>query len=287
MDTVTVPFGVIVNDFLGTMIPAEALAVEPGGSTVVLPTYPELSEDTFAWLDLLDAVTCARDRVTILEAGAGFGIWSIRGALAARQLGLPCRLISVEAEPRHFCWLQESYRLNGLDPADHVLIHGAISDEPGTVRFYVAQPQAAPSPGQWYGQRIMLDSERTDATPCETYEGLRVFRLKNGFRYVGVPAVTLASTMPDDSLVDLIHMDIQGTELKVIASAMPELNERVRRIHIGTHSREVEDGLRNLFTQAGWTCRADYVGGGVRETPYGPVLFQDGAQSWFNEPLRV
>ena len=52
------------------------------------PEPPTPSEDYFEWIDLLEAVAAAEDRFTMLDLGAGFGRWGIRGALAARQCGL-------------------------------------------------------------------------------------------------------------------------------------------------------------------------------------------------------
>jgi hypothetical protein len=80
-------------------------------------------------------------------------------------------------------------------------------------------------------------------------------------------------------------MDIEGEELKVISAAIDVLNQRVARLHIGTHSHDIETGLRQLLAAHGWECKADYPCAQVSPTPWGPVQFVDGVQSWVNRGL--
>ncbi len=69
----------------------------------------------------------------MVDLGAGFGRWLVKGATAVRQChgDLPIRLIGVEAEPTHFEWLKQHFNDNGLDPAQHELIEAAV-DGAGT-----------------------------------------------------------------------------------------------------------------------------------------------------------
>jgi hypothetical protein len=59
----------------------------------------------------------------------------------------------------------------------------------------------------------------------------------------------------------------------------------VKRLHIGTHSKEIEAGLRQLLSAHGWRCHADYPLSSTSETPWGPVSFENGVQSWVNPGL--
>jgi hypothetical protein len=81
-------------------------------------------------------------------------------------------------------------------------------------------------------------------------------------------------------------MDIQGHELAIVSAGIALLNDKVKRVHIGTHSAEIEHGLRELLRAQGWSCLFDYAGGGTSETPWGAFHFQDGVQSWENPRLR-
>jgi hypothetical protein len=86
--------------------------------------------------------------------------------------------------------------------------------------------------------------------------------------------------------VDLVDMDIEGQELPVIQSNIQELNAKVKRLHIGTHSKEIEDGLRQLLASHGWRCLLDYTLFSKGETPWGIVDFENGVQSWVNPRLE-
>src|SRR4051812_15360018 len=61
---------------------------------------PPLDEEYFEWVDLLESVNASSGSFTMMELGAGWGRWGIRGGLAAKQRGLQPRLIFVEAEPQ-------------------------------------------------------------------------------------------------------------------------------------------------------------------------------------------
>jgi hypothetical protein len=102
-----------------------------------------------------------------------------------------------------------------------------------------------------------------------------------GWGTAEVEVTTLAKTLPFGR-IDLVDMDIQGAEARVIASAMGILSDRVRRLHIGTHSAQVEAQLHDTLQAAGWTCVRSYPCGTLTETPFGVVRFGDGVQSWTN-----
>ena len=97
------------------------------------------------------------------------------------------------------------------------------------------------------------------------------------------PCVTLAELLKLVTLVDLIDMDIQGAEVRVIKAGIEELNSKVKRLHIATHDPETEVNLRRAFHQEGWRMAWDFSGGGTNATPFGLIEFQDGVQSWVNK----
>lgn len=101
-------------------------------------------------------------------------------------------------------------------------------------------------------------------------------------RVTWVPAVTLNEILSECQYVDLLDMDIQGAELDVIARGIKALNDKVRRIHIGTHNSISEEGVRRIFSDNGWLNIWDYQSNNTKETPYGSFFFQDGVQTWVN-----
>lgn len=258
---------------------------------------PEFDEEYFEWIDLLESVVAARGSYTMLDLGAGFGRWSVRAAFAVCQFHgtLPCRLIAVEAEPTVFEWMKLHYLDNGLDPTRHTLIHAAVTQAPGDVFFYVGGPRGGPfdlPPDAWYGQSVTKDFELAEPSESDgiyqsggMYGGSTIFRHRSGWRSIRVPSVTLASLLEGLGQVDLIDMDIEGQELPVIRSTIAALNQQVKRLHIGTHGKEIEDEIRQVLSGEGWSCWADYSLFSTSETPYGTINFENGVQGWVNPRL--
>jgi FkbM family methyltransferase len=258
-------------------------------STFVAFDHPEASEDFFEWLDVLESVVESEGLYTIVELGAGWGRWLVNAATAVRRLDpdRPFHLVGVEAEPTHFEWLRQHLLDNDIDPSRHVLVRAAVAASDGRVRFRQGDPAA------WYGQSI----EPEDPAARASGPVSRLIRWSrnstSNFLAHGptarkirrVRAVSLRTLLRPLESVDLVDSDIQGVEAAVFESAAAELDAKVRRVHIGTHGHEVEDRLRALFTRLGWNCRFDYAAGSDVETPWGPVRFEDGVQSWVN-PAR-
>ena len=142
--------------WLGDMYRAEWLGVpstplmEQYEATAPLPNH----EEYFEWIGLLDAVATARRRFVMMEFGAGFGRWGVRGALAARQVGLAPSEIAVtfvEAEPDHVQWLRDTIAMNrGLDGVKTNLVDAAVTGADGEVLFATGHSK------EWYGQEITL-----------------------------------------------------------------------------------------------------------------------------------
>ena len=238
----------------------------------VATDYPPADEEMFEWIDLLEAVSTGTGVFTMIELGAGWGRWLANAAAACRAIGREYRLIGVEAEPTHFALMREHLERSDVDMAQVSLIEAAVAGTDGKVTFRVG------SPFDCYGQRIVRSRrERID------------WRRDAKGRSRRIRAVSLTSIFDEaaiDGLVDLIDLDVQSAEADVLEPAASLLHARVRRVHVGTHDpRANEDRLRALFNRLGWTCLADYPWGGVSDTPFGSIAFQDGVQSWLNPAL--
>lgn len=251
--------------------------------TYVSTTYPAFDEEYFEWVDVLEAVTRARRQFTMIELGAGWGRWLVNAAIAVEQFsGIPCRLIGLEAEPAHYEWMKLHFKHNGLNPRQFQLIRAAVAADDGHVWFRVGHA------ADWYGQSVAsryappirssgvwkLLSRITAAVPKRGHDPEGPL--------VRVRALGLRTLIGPIDRVDLLDLDIQGTELEVLRAAAPEIDRAVRRVHIGTHSAENEAGLRKLFGTLGWTSLNDYPCASVSQTPWGSIAFQDGVQTWIN-----
>ena len=109
---------------------------------------------------------------------------------------------------------------------------------------------------------------------------------KRGWRSINVSSVTLKELMTDLERVDCLDMDIEGQELPVIRSTVEEMSAKVRRVHIGTHSLDIEAGLRHILSSHGWCSVRDYSINTTQEKPWGRVEFGSGVQSWVNPRVK-
>lgn len=257
---------------------AEAVLIRP-------PDYPAFDEEYFEWVDILEAVEQASDTFVMIELGAGYGRWCARAAAAVRRkANCLFHCVAVEAEPAHFRWIHDHFRDNDIDPDEHDLIWAAVGAMPGFVPFWVGAAD------DWYGQAIATGDESPLFPGVKARRRLRARSalgrppiVPNEDRAVTwVPCVTLADVIAPYPKVDLIDLDVQGAEYDVLASAIDLLNERVRRIHIGTHSQAIEEQLRRLFAAHKWQAVNDYPGQSTSQTEYGPIQFGDGVQTWVN-----
>lgn len=278
-------------DFLGTKMCHPFVAGLQRQEGLVITEFPKPEEDYFEWIDILESVVAAKGSFTMLDLGAGYGRWSVRAAYAVQQFhpGLPYHLISVEAEPVVFNWMRQHFTDNGIDPNRHRLIHAAVTDATGSVLFYVGGPSGGPydrAPDEWYGQFVTKDYDVAGRSKREgEYHGFAVTHHESGWRSIDVPTVSLRDLLSGQERVDLIDMDIEGQELPAIRSSIDALDAKVKRLHIGTHGKEIEAELRQLLAAHGWRCHADYSLFSTSETPYGTVQFENGVQSWENEAL--
>jgi FkbM family methyltransferase len=231
----------------------------------VQTTYPICGgEGYFDLIAVARTVDDSRSSFVIVELGAGYGYWLAEGGALARQRGLEVRLIGVEADPGHFAMMQQHLRTNGFNPSQHTLIEAAIAPTDGVVYF------AAGESHKWWGQAVV---SRPDISIG--FEGAVVREVRS---------VSLNSILARAEAVDVLHMDVQGVELAVLQSAIESVRDKVRTLIVGTHSREIEHGLRNLFT--GWNSLFDFPMGQVNSTEYGDISFGDGVQIWEN-PARL
>lgn len=246
---------------------------------------PGFDEEYFEWCALLQSVRNADDRYVMVELGAGYGRWGVRGAIAARRLGIPhIRVKLVEAEPQHAEWAREYIALNGV--ADLVTVtEAAIAYSSQAVPFAINHNVRGLDAATWYGQAIVDWDAQTAASTGEIYFGRDVYRNPNSFGHILVESLPLEAVLADLDRIDLIDADIQGAEGDMIANSIDTLCAKVARIYLGTHSVTIEDRIREVFNRAEWINEWDFSLQGERDTPYGKISFGDGVQSWINPAL--
>ena len=272
-------------NFLGVATRQEFFAgmtgVVPSESGWVETEHPAYNEEYLEWIDVLEAVAGADGTFTMIELGAGWGRWLMNGAAAARAHGrLRLQLVGVEAEPTHFRWMQQHFADNLVEDQTLTLIEAAVAAEEGRVRFQIGDASA------WYGQQIVVSTPHASAratarSRIRTLLRRRAHAEPASAATANVRAVTLTSILDRLECVDLIDLDVQGIEADVLESTERAL-AKVKRVHIGTHSADNEQRLRALFDGLGWENLNDYACGAEAETPWGPITFEDGVQTWVN-----
>jgi hypothetical protein len=104
--------------------------------------------------------------------------------------------------------------------------------------------------------------------------------------------VTIDEILSLLSPLDYLHMDIQGAELDVLSYRPDHLIREVRLVNIGTHSIEIEAGLRKLFRGLGWECLYDVKIASKHTVRVGDAVareveFGDRVQVWRNPRLQA
>jgi FkbM family methyltransferase len=256
------------RDFIGTttrcsFLPREYLALSGTVQHPPMAPYAPVLHGAPEWVATLRSVIEAKDRLVVLELGAGWAPWLVAAAKAAEKKGVPdLELVGVEGSLDHVGFMTQHFRDNSLDPDAHRLIHGVVGTADGIARFpKLADPQIN------YGAEALFNGEETKSDT----EEVRCLSLE-----------TLLTSMP---IVDLVHCDIQGAESVVLAAARDILGSRVRRIVIGTHSRRIEDDLMDLFGDLGWWLEHESACRRLQQNSGKLTLYEDGTQVWRNPAL--
>jgi len=250
--------------FAGSLIRRSFIGDPPAKQDEEWGGIPEVGEEYFEWIDLLESVNLASERFVMVELGAGFGRWLVSAAkLVQRFRQIPFRLIAIEAESVHFQMLRQHLADNGIAATDHVLVEAAVSGRSGPIYF----PQGHSE--EWWGQAIV---DRPDS-PIGDWDAAKAQQMQS---------VTLPDVIRDEEIVDLIDMDIQGGEAEVIENSADVLSAKVKRVHIGTHGSDLECRIFDVFSREGWHCYQCFPCESTVQTQFGRVDFQDGIQSWIN-----
>jgi FkbM family methyltransferase len=251
------------------------------GVVLPKPIPGDYHADTTEWLGVLKAVLASRDCFVAMELGAGIGPWLIASAVAARVRGIEtiC-LLGVEADPGRFALMIQNFHDNMIDPNEHTLICGAV----GTVSGKAKWPRIVDPRNFTGGRPIRKHSgqqESLDSGDLKYLEGLL-----DGF--VDVHIVPFEQLLETQERWDLVHLDVQGTEVELCTTCLSKMSKCVRYLVVGTHSRKLDGDLLALMYQAGWDLE--------HEKPVGfsynkelqtleRMTSTDGVQVWRNPKL--
>lgn len=258
------------RDFLGSIVKVGYLDAAWAGragsvETSVPRTGAESLHGTSEWVGMLRAVLEADEVFTVMELGAGWAPWLIVADRAARHRGdLSLDLTAVEGSAEHIEFMADNFRTNGMDPTAHRLLHAVVGAEDGEALF----PKLHVGADDYGANAVFEEGEAEAAAKRGELERVR--------------QVSLAGLMEGKTRVDVVHIDVQGHEVVVVEAAIDALNDRCRRLVIGTHSRTIEDQLFALLNANGWRCESE-LACVMRQRSDGYLhLSVDGEQVWRN-----
>jgi FkbM family methyltransferase len=244
-------------------------------------TNPLLStpeEDLFEWIDVVESVKNAKNKFVMFELGAGYGRWCVNALHALNFYNnINYEFIAVEAEPTHFAFLKEYFSAYGINETCSYLINSALSSTEGFAFFNVGDPNG------WYGQ--FLDSTKVNVF----HRILDKFILhKNPVakRKKVVNTISLNSILCKYSLIDLIDMDIQSSELEVCMNSISQIEKTTKRLHIATHSIHIHNKLVDLLSDRSWKINFCYPPFSKSKTILGEFYLNDGVISACNPNIK-
>jgi hypothetical protein len=302
-----VPKGYLV-DFLGILTDAkfrEMFGINPatiGGGDVEtrLPTI----EDGEGWFEAANwilAARAARDRFVMVTLGACYGAQAV-GSWRAMQLlnPMPYKLVAVEPEPDNYEWTRRHMRDNGIDPDNQWLLKSAIGARNDPVLFPIGSPgsgaQNCVATNEDASRRIYANEIISAGRATEVLRNLMTTNstgitkdLVPGENFPAeikmVSAITLQDILGPFDVVDYVESDIQQSEILVFPPYMTLLKRKVRRVHIGTHGREVHNTLLQLFQRDGWDIVFNYEPNSTFSSPLGKFSTNDGVLTAVNPNL--
>jgi hypothetical protein len=287
-----------VDYFIG--VEREALAYAEAGSYHRTTERPKVTDGEvfFEWLDIFEAVRAAQDRFTMVELGAGYAARTVNAHAALQKLNpLPAKFVVVEGDTDHFAWAREHALRNGLNPDQHWFINTLVSDNTKPHLFMSA-------PGR-YCNMIVNDTsteavyqvlERSGAIQLAMTNLMKTGSMNLAFESddpiyrtptnIGfVSSLDLNTILQPLEFIDLMDVDIQHAEREVIPASIDQLNAKVRRLHVGTHSPEIHAELESFLGGHGWQAVFSYPPASTIETPYGAFKTSDGILTFTNPRL--
>jgi FkbM family methyltransferase len=260
-----------LTNFLGVLIDTKffpEILEGKSGQVEPIPIPANWHADIAEWAAALRAVDLSGNSFTVIELGCGWGCWLNNTGVAARRSSRQPRLIGIEGDRGHIQFAREACATNGFTDSQVTLYHGIASAKDGMALF-PAQENA----GKNWGLEPIFDASILD-----------IAKAKLTGKYKELPMVSLQKASSTCSRVDLLHIDIQGSEADLIRDCLPLLNEKVAYIVVGTHAREIEGRILASLRTAGWMLEIERpailsLANGV------PQVAVDGVQGWRNPHL--
>jgi hypothetical protein len=236
-----------------------------GGEVEAAPIPGNWHADIAEFAAVLRSVELAKDTFTMAELGCGWGCWMNNAGTAAKRLGLKVSLIGIEGDKGHIAFARELLAINGFSPEEIRIFWGISAARDGFALF----PRQEVAGTSWGLEPVFnADAEtRSKALEAGSHDEL--------------PMVPLSHLVDDERpVLDLLHIDIQGGEADLVHDSLDFINNHVKYMFIGTHSREIEGRLFTDLIAAGWHLEIERPA--ILNLDPSPKVVIDGVQGWRN-----
>ncbi len=270
------PEAEFITDYFGVKIPVRFVKYLAGreGERIEVSPFPggSIRAGFMEYLAVVDSIRDLDSFYQMAEVGASYAPFSaIAGVLALRKGANKVVLRPVEASVSGTQAIKENLFVNNIfGPAVDVhIIQAAVS------KHY--QPLFFPD------NDCTIDNGGK-AQECWSridYRGADVPMMKIN----GIPLSFVIDIFPYGTPIDLLHIDIQGSESTSIPPAMKKITSRVKRVLLATHSRLIEGKMLELFSKMGWELIAEHACEFVFNTKldsFEGMTTNDGTQYWQN-----
>jgi FkbM family methyltransferase len=259
-----------LTNFLGVKIRPEffpTLSLSPN-TIDPTPNPNNFHADVAEWGSCLRAVDLSKNEFTMLELGCGWGCWMNNLGVTAKNSGKKIKLYGIEADDGHLTFAKIAFKDNHITENEYHLFPG-IAGKKSSIALFPKLDSGI----DWGGEARFNLSEEEAATA-----------IASG-KYIQVPVVDIVDIFKDKPALDIIHVDIQGAELDLLTEIFDFLNTKAKSVFIGTHSKQVEGGLYDLFlSNKNWKLEMERPNIHIIENGL-PINICDGVQYWRNISL--
>lgn len=173
-----------------------------------------------------------RNRKNVVDAGANLGYFTLIAAHEFRKNKIDGKVFTIEALPRLSSLLRHSVLQNGLFP--FVTFINNVVGNKETELEYVEFSNAMG--GSSVAQEDVLNYYRTDESIYKNYE----------FKVIKLQAKLLDQIIPVGTSIDLLRMDIQGSEFLALEGAKRVLSESDNIIIMMEYEASLLDKFSNV-----------------------------------------
>lgn len=259
------------TNFLGVKIRPEFfpnILTDKVGTVEDVPIPANWHADIAEWASCLRSVDLSGNQFTMMELGCGWGCWMNNLGVAAKSIGKKIKLYGIEADQEHLHFARKALNDNGITETEFNLSLGIAGKSDSTVLFPTIE-----SGINWGGTAIFNPSKK------QLNEAL------SSGKYTKMPVINIEYLLKNEKKLDFMHVDIQGAELDLLTEIFDLLSKKVGYIFIGTHSKQIEGGLFDLFMSNDlWHLEMERPAI-VKLVNGRPKVVVDGVQAWRNTAL--